>query len=160
GLTLCVLVPLQVVRFMPAGQPATVLSSAALDSRGEVLARYGAIVKHGDVLAQALPRGHRHGLNMLLQFAADPTAGVEPGGVPAEDVIRLWITGSFLPCEEVWVTAVTSRGTRIGPVRLANTAADVPADRFASRDELIQWLRSTRQGGANAVFEGALALPS
>src|SRR5438132_1573790 len=55
GLGLTVLVPLQVVRFMAPGQPATLSEPALVSSRAKVLARYGAIAKHGDVLSRALP---------------------------------------------------------------------------------------------------------
>jgi hypothetical protein len=95
-----------------------------------------------------------------LQFAADPTAGVQSFGAAAEDVIQFALSGTFLPCEDVWVTAVTARGTRVGPVKLANTAAPVPSDTFASRDELIKWLQDQRQGPPTTTFTGALALPS
>lgn len=158
GLTLTVLIPLQVVRFMPPGAPLTISSPTQVDTRAEVLARYHALIKHADVLENALPRRFRHGLAMLGQFAADPTAAVEPAGGVAQDVIDLRLTGQFLPWDVISVSAVTNRGTRVGPVQLANTAANPPADTFATREQLLAWLTEQRRT-ATFSFNGALALP-
>jgi hypothetical protein len=160
GLTLTVLVPLQVVRFMPPGHTARLGDPSQVNSRVKVLARYGFILKHGDVLLQALPRKYRHGLTMLLQFAADPTAGVESFGGVAEDVIQFTLQGTFVTCEDIWISAVTDRGTRVGPVRLSNTAPHLPPNQFTTREQLVEWLSSQRQSGAGIGFTGALALPS
>ena len=67
------LVPMQIVRFMPPGQPLTVGNPGALTaSRQAVLNRYASIIKHIDVLATALPRSFQKGLATLRQFAGDP----------------------------------------------------------------------------------------
>lgn len=158
GLTMTVLVPLQVVRFMPAGQPQTLTDPNQLATRQELLDRYSALVKHGDVLAQALPRKYRRGLEMLLEFAADPSAQVDASNASAEDVIQFTLMGSFLSCENVTITAVTSRGTRIGPAFLANPAPPPTPDLYASREELIQSLTSNRQTGSQTLA-GAVAIP-
>lgn len=158
GLTLTVLVPLQVVRFMPPGAPLTISSPLQIDTRYEVLARYHAIIKHADILEGWLPRKYRHGLNLLTQFAADPTASVEPAGGVAQDVIEFELTGSFLEADLISITAVTNRGTRVGPVQLNNTAPMPPADLFSTREEFVAWLRNQRQTGSYK-FSGGLALP-
>ena len=114
------LVPMQIVRFMPPGQPLTVGDPGALTaSRQAVLNRYAAIIKHIDVLATALPRGFLKGLATLRQFSGDPSAQVEPFGGVAEDVIQFTLLGTFIPGEEVWINAVTAMGTRVGPAKLA-----------------------------------------
>jgi hypothetical protein len=159
GLTITVLVPLQVVRFMPPGQPETLSEASRVGSREQVIARYGAIAKHGEVLGQALPRRFQRGLAMLLKFVADPTAEVEPFGGTAEDVIRFTLEGTFLPCEDIYVTAVTDSGTRVGPVRLANSAPQIPEEAFASEDQLTAWMTVQRQI-STVRCEGALALPT
>jgi hypothetical protein len=158
GLTLTVLIPLQVIRFMPPGQPATLSTTAQVNSRAAVLARYATIIKHGDVLAQALPRRYRHGMNTLLQFAADPTAQVEPFGGAAQDVIEFSLSGTFVPFEDVTITAVSDRQTRVGPVKLANPLSPPPADTLTSREQLLEWFTEHRNGTPTA-FTGALALP-
>lgn len=160
GLTMTVLVPLQVVRFLPAGQPLTLSDSGQVDQRWKVLLRYSSLIKHADVLGRSLPRKYHYGLTLLTQFAADPTASVEAFGGTAEDVIHFDMVGTVLPCEDIWITAVTNRNTRIGPVKLAhNPATPIPVDRFSSSNELMSWLSGQRQN-ANITMQGAMALPS
>jgi hypothetical protein len=167
GLTLTCLVPMQVVRFLPPGQTLTLSNPAMVSSRALAMARYSSLIKHADVLARALPRQFRYGLSLLQQFAADPTAQVEPFGGVAEDVIQLNLTGTFLPCEDVYIRAVTKRNTRVGPVKLVSPAR-IPDDVFASREELLAALSQARQGNAPAVLQwssplslsGSLALPA
>ncbi len=163
GLTLTCLIPMQIVRFMPPGQPQTLTDPSQVGSRPQVLQRYANIIKHLDVLQLAVPRRFQHGLQVLEQFASDPTAEVDTEGGVAEDVIRFTLTGSFLSCETVSVVAVTRRNTRVGPVQLAATVngqpAEIPADTFASQEELLSWLLGQRQGSA-ATLQGSLALPA
>lgn len=158
GLTMTVLVPLQVVRFIPAGQPQTLVNPNQLSTRQLLLDRYSAIVKHGDVLAQALPRKFARGLDMLLEFAADPSAQVDAANASAEDVINFSIAGSFLYCETVTVTVVTARNTRVGPAYLTRSPVEPPPDQFTSREQFVQWLTQNRQTGS-FTLTGAVALP-
>jgi len=158
GLTMTILVPLQVVRFMPAGQPQTITDPTQLSSRQDLLNRYGVIVKHADILIQALPRKYQRGLEMLLEFASDPSAQVDAANASAEDIINFSLTGSFITGESVWVTAVTSRNTRVGPAYLQNTAPTLTQNLYTSQDELVAALTSTRQSGSNTLT-GAMALP-
>ncbi|HVM98908.1 MAG TPA: hypothetical protein VMT68_01750 [Caulobacteraceae bacterium] len=159
GLTLCCLVPMQIVRFMPPGQP-LMLSNVSTINRPQLLSRYASLIKHLDVLQQAVPRTYQYGLSLLSQFAADPTATVDPAGGVAEDVITFSITGSFLPCETIEVRAVTRRNTRVGPVTLVATPhQDIPPNTFASRDELMAWLLQRRNAPPGITLSGNLALP-
>ncbi len=159
GLTLACLVPMQIVRFMPPGQPLTVTNVATLSTRQEVLVRYAMLIKHLDVLQQAVPRPFQYGLTLLAQFAGDPTAEVEAAGGVAEDVIQISLRGTFLPCETISIRAVTRRNTRVGPVVLGNIATKIPLDTFTTRDDLLQALLRQRQSGAPVAFAGNLALP-
>ena len=140
------LVPMQIVRFMPPGQPLTVGNPGALTaSRQAVLDRYAAIIKHIDVLATALPRAFQKGLETLRQFAGDPSAQVEPFGGAAEDVIQFTLMGTFIPGEEVWINAVTAMGTRVGPAKLAPPAGfALPENQFQTQDDLLARLRLLR----------------
>jgi hypothetical protein len=153
------LVPMQIVRFMPPGQPLTVGDPNALTaSRQAVLDRYAAIIKHIDVLATALPRAFQKGLETLRQFAGDPSAEVEPFGGAAEDVIKFNLLGTFIPGEEVWINAVTAMGTRVGPAKLAPPAGfALPENQFQTQDDLLARLRLQRV--VPTPFSGALALP-
>jgi uncharacterized membrane protein YgcG len=160
GLTFACLVPMQIVRFMPPGQTLTLSDTTSVSSRAQVLARYAALIKHLDVLQQAVPRAYQYGLTLLAQFAGDPTATVEAAGGVAEDVIAFTLTGNFLPCETIAVRAVTRRNTRVGPVVLANTAPQIPVDKFASQDDLLAYLLGQRQAPVSTPsFSGNLALP-
>jgi len=166
GLTLACLIPMQIVRFMPPGQPQTLTDpTSQVGSRALVLQRYANIIKHLDVLQAAVPRQYQPGLTGLEQFASDPTAQVEPPGGVAEDVIQFTLTGSFLSCETVSIVAVTKRSTRVGPVQLApvtgNHPAAIPLDAFVSQDDLLRWLLTERQAAASSVvLQGSLALPT
>lgn len=162
GLTLTCLIPMQIIRFMPPGQPQALTDPSQVSSRTQVLQRYANIVKHMDVLQAAVPRRFQDGLRILEQFASDPSAMVEPEGGVAEDVIRFTLTGSFLACETVSVTAVTKNNTRVGPVVLApeqnNLPTAIPLDTFASQDDLLAFLLRHRQGDS-IQLQGSLALP-
>jgi len=161
GLTLTCLVPMQIVRFMPPGQPLTLTESTTPSTRQAVLDRYSSVIKHLDVLQQAVPRRFGHGLTLLSQFVADPSAMVEGENGVAEDVIQIRLTGSFLSCETVSVAAVTRRNTRVGPVQLSPTVAGqppiLPPDTFTSREDLVAWLLNQRQN-TSTILQGNLAL--
>jgi len=145
GLTLTCLIPMQIVRFMPPGQPQALTDPTQLSTRAQVLQRYANIIKHLDVLSAAVPRRFQPGLMALEQFASDPAAIVEPEGGVAEDVIRFTLIGSFVACETVSITAVTNRNTRVGPVQLVPAAnsqpAPIPPDTFVSEDDLLGFLQ-------------------
>lgn len=159
GLTLCCLVPMQIVRFMPPGQPLMLTSGNNL-SRAGILERYSSLTKHLDILQQAVPRSYQYGLTLLAQFVADPTAEVEPAGGVAEDVISFSLQGGFVPGETISVRAVTRRNTRVGPVQLTPPIPlTLPQNKFASRDELVAFLRSERLNPAGITMTGNLALP-
>jgi uncharacterized membrane protein YgcG len=162
GLTLVCLVPMQIVRFIPPGQPASLSDPTSLKTHGQVIARYRNILRHLDVLQAAVPRRFRQGLVLLAQFAADPTADVNTAGGVAEDVITIKLGGSFLACETISVQAVTKHNTRIGPVQLTGEPPlpPIPPDTFGSREDLIAWLTSQRQSTSNTIMSGNLALPA
>lgn len=164
GLQLVCLVPMQIVRFLPPGQQLALTDPGIqVGSRTTVLARYANVLKHADVLAKALPRAYEYGLTLLREFAADPTATVEAAGGMAEDVIGFSLTGSFVPCEDIYISVVTKRNTRVGPVRLTNPLTIEP-NKYTSRDELVGALQQMRQATASTTpamvtFNGSLALP-
>jgi hypothetical protein len=162
GVTLVCLVPMQVVRFMPPAQPAQLTDPSMVDSSAKVAERYKNILRHLDVLEGAVPWQFRRGLEILGQFAADPTTIVAASGTAAETVIGISLTGSFLSCEQVYVSAVTKRGTRVGPVRLTSAAAGqplaIPPNTFMSHDELTGWLTAQRQA-SRVPLQASLAVP-
>ncbi|MFD4415974.1 hypothetical protein [Streptomyces sp. NPDC058476] len=167
GVTLVCLVPLDVVRFLPHGEPRE-LETAPAD-RASVLARYGRLLKHSEVLGRVLPVRNRRGLALLTEFAADPNATVQSSSDPAQDVLNLSVTGTFLPLDEVFVTVVSKQGLRAGPVPMAaalNTIDGIPGDvdgdrtkAFGTEEELFGHLRARRTGSL-AVMSGQVVLPS
>jgi hypothetical protein len=163
GVTMACLVPMQVVRFMPPGQPATLSDPSQVASRPQVLERYKYILRHLDVLQMAAPRSMRHGLTLLAQFASDPTTVVDTSGTVAEDVISFRLQGGFLACESISIVAVTKRNTRVGPAVLGPSVsgqpAQIPQSQFASQDGLVAWLTSERQK-SQTTLQGSLALPA
>ena len=62
GVTLVCLIPMQIVRFMPPGQPATLSDPSVVDSHAKVLARYENILRHMDILQEVVPSVFPHGL--------------------------------------------------------------------------------------------------
>jgi len=113
-----------------------------------------------DVLQQAVPRAYQYGLTLLSQFAADPTAEVEPAGGVAEDVIAFRLRASVVAGETIQVRAVTRRNTRVGPVQLTPPALlTLPVDKFASREEILTFLSLERANLLGVTLSGNLALP-
>lgn len=165
GVSLVCLVPMEIVRFLPSGQPLKLTNTTAVDSRSEILTRYSVILKHADILERRLPRQHNYGLNLLRQFAADPTANFQPAGSATHNVIHFSVRGTFLPFEEVYVSAVTKRGTHLGPVRLTGSVSVVPEvwadpnNSFPTQDALMAYLQE-RRNSTSSILQGDLSIPS
>lgn len=170
GVTLVCFVPLEVVRFLPPGQHLTLDEAHILTKRSQVLHRYSALLKHADRLERALPRGYLKGLEIVNEFAADPRATVDTDPGNAEDVVKITLHAGVLPNEELFVSAVTRRGTRIGPVQLTGTITPLrddpgtngkidPSKCFTSEAEFLGYLRDRRAEG-DVKLEGALTLPA
>ena len=151
------LVPLEVVQFLPLFQQR--LLPTGTYTRDQLLTRYAQLVRYHDVLEQRLwwrPE-LAHGLRLMQSFAANPTMTVQGSSGSAQDVVRVTVTGTFLPFEDVSVSIVSTTGARVGPVRLQGSSADI-ATGAESRDALLELLRQRRA----ATFEtrtGALVLP-
>src|SRR6185437_2547363 len=74
---------------------------------------------------------------------------------PAQDIINLSLTGSFLPFERTYVTILTKRGTRLGPFKLAplfgtsgTTMEALPGLTYTKEADLLQELRTRRNAGS------------
>jgi hypothetical protein len=163
GVTLVCLIPMQIVRFMPPKQPVALTDPSIVDSSEKVMERYKNVLKHIDVMQRAVPGRFQRGLNLLAQFASDPTTVVDAASATAETVIKLELRGNFVTCEKIMVCAVTKRNTRVGPVQLSPSTAglplSIPLDKFMSHDELTSWLNDQRQN-TQAVLQASLAVPS
>jgi hypothetical protein len=76
----------------------------------------------------------------------------------AADIVNVSIRGTFLPFEDVYVTAVSTSGARIGPIKLSGGTGQAAPDGLETRGALLEKLRNRRRD----QFEtrtGALALP-
>ena len=157
GVTLVCFVPLDVVRFLAAGQPLK-LDPGALGTRSGVLARYGTLHQHADSVQPWLPSRHREGLRLLDDFAANPRADVNLTA-PASTVLHFSLTGSFLPFERVWVSARLRSGGALGPVALDGQLTDLTQQAFESRTALLDELKR-RRASDEVNMTGALAVPT
>ncbi|MEV4560197.1 IPT/TIG domain-containing protein [Kitasatospora sp. NPDC049285] len=164
GVTLVCFVPLDPIRFLPSNEPVA-LTDAAVDRAG-VLHRYGRLLSHVDTLRRVVDPPYRKGLALLEEFAADPRATVQSPADAAADVVTVFVDGTFLPNEDVWVTLLASGGRRIGPYPMPTgapidpipTRQSDPANALASEAELLGYLRE-RRAGQSTVIERGIVLP-
>jgi hypothetical protein len=164
GVTLVCFVPLEVVRFLPAGL-AINLVETAVSTRAQVLSRYSQIIKHADILRLWIPFQYRQGLAILEEFASNPRA-LPAFSSATEDIVNISLTGSFLPMEDIYVTVLTRRGTRLGPVRMAgavpalpDTVTD-PTHAFQSKTQLVGELIRRRGPDQDITLTAHITLPS
>ena len=141
------------------------LNETDVATRPQILQRYSQILKHADILRRWLPFPYRPGLTVLEEFAANPRA-VPSFNAPTEEIVAVQIKGSFLPFEDIYVTVLTRRGTRVGPVRLSGAVPVLPdqfndpTHVFATEAELIGELLRRRAPGQNITLAANLALPA
>lgn len=150
-------VPLEVVAFIPPDVP-RVLPSGSY-TRDSLLHRYAALLRHADVISSRTwwsPQ-YRHAMRVLKAFAGNPTMGTQSLGGAPQDIVTVTLKGSFLPFEDVYVTAVANDGARIGPVRMTGTSPSVAAG-ATTKAQLIEQLRSVR-ANTSAVQARVAALP-
>ena len=153
-------VPLEVVQFLPSAQSRTLPTGSY--SRDQLLQRYGQLLRHHDVIQSRIwwrPE-LAHGLRMLRGFAGDPTMTVQSSSGSAQDIVNISLAGTFLPFEDVWVTAVSTSGARVGPVLMTGTSASVAAG-ATTKAGLLDTLRNRRTNPASLETRtAALSLPS
>jgi hypothetical protein len=156
-------VPLELIPWLPEAQPRTLpAASPSYYTRDNLLARYEMLLRFHDVLAFHMGRqpAHRHGLALLRSFAANPTITVQDATTGAAvDTVKIEVTGTFLPSEEVFCSLVTKGGQRVGPIRLLGAASSLAADTHDSRDDVLAALRAIRDGETGATRTASLVLP-
>lgn len=164
GVTLVCFVPLEVVRFLPPGAVLT-LNESDVATRAQILQRYNQLLKHADILRRWIPFPYRPGLTILEEFASNPRA-VPSFNAPSEEIVHVQLNGSFLPFEEIYVSVLTRRGTRVGPVRLSGSIPALPdkfndpTHVFATEGELIRELLRRRAPDQNITLSANLTLPA
>lgn len=153
-------IPLEIVRFLPAGLPATLPSGTY--TRDDLLARYALLIRYREVVASLVRRNaaYTHGLTLLEQFVANPTAVPQSSGTGlTQDVVQFRVSGTFLPYDSLYVTLVAKSGARVGPVKLTGSTSDISANTYHTRDEVIGRLQAIRRGNAGTTLTAAIAVP-
>jgi hypothetical protein len=158
GCNLVCFVPLDLVRFLPAGQPLELTDTSVVDTRAELLVRYALLHRHSDSIQPLLPGRHREGLRVLEDFASNPRATVNVDG-PASNSISFSLTGRWLPYERAWVHITLRGGRRIGPVPLDTPLTVVPSGAFGTRTDFLAELRRLRTEATEVSMTGSVALP-
>lgn len=152
--SLVCMVPLDVVDFLPARQPAQIAAGTPLN-RDTALARYAKLLRHSDVLARHVPWRFRRGLQALNDFATDPRATVQAATGPALQTVTVTVQGGFMLLDRPTVQLLLRNGIRTAPMPLANAATTVPdglsrlpsgPEAFSSETGLFNELRRRRTG--------------
>ncbi len=153
-------VPFEIVQFIPSDVARTLPTGTY--SRDTLLHRYAALLRHHDVIRSRVwwQAEYNHALRLLRAFAGNPTMTVESSSGSAQDVVNVTIKGSFLPFEDVYVTAIATSGARIGPVRMTGSSASI-ATGLTSKAELLENLRTRRADTTNVETRtAAMSLPN
>ncbi len=157
GCTLVCFVPLDLVRFLPVGQPLALTSEATVDTRAKVMIRFSMLQRHADAIRPWLPLRHREGLRLLEDFAANSRASINLAG-PSSNTLNFRLSGRWLPFERVTVQAILRDGRRLRPVQLVSSLAALDQKQFGTKTELIAELVRRREEDA-ITMNGKLLLP-
>jgi hypothetical protein len=142
---LVVHVPLEIVRWLPAGQARHV--DALPTTRSGLLLRYARLLQHAEVLRRRVWHRSRllRGLESLVELAANPMMRVKSPAESAEVGIHVEMEAHFLVVDEVNAWLFTRGGRRFGPVPLAPVTPEAPLpDAPRNRSELISALQAAR----------------
>lgn len=158
GVNLVCFVPLDLVRFLPAGQQLALTDLNRVDTAPELLLRYSLVHRHADAIQPNLPGRHREGLRILEDFAANPRATVDLAA-PAADVLAFSLLGRFIPYERLWIHVLVRGGRRLGPVALDSPLTALAPRGFATRADFVGELKRLRTEGAEVAMTGSLVIP-
>ncbi len=167
GVTLVCFVPMDVLRFLPAGELLHI-DPDLINDRSDMISRYSRLASHADVLKRYLPRKYRNGLNKLEEFAANPMAQPEIEAYK-QDVIDVKLTGTFLPMEDVYVSIRTKYRTVVGAIRISGGRSAIsplpqfdtdPQNAYSSREDLLDALYKRRTQEAPIELNVSVALPA
>lgn len=158
GVTLVCFVPLDLVRFLPAGQQVELTDTTRVDTRPELLVRYAMLHRHADAIQPSLPQRHLEGLRILEDFAANPRATVNVAA-PASNTLSFSLTGHYIPYERLWVRVLLRGGRQLGPVQLDSPLTAIAAGSFGTRAALLAELKKQRNEGAEVSMTGAMLMP-
>ncbi len=159
-------VPLELIQFLPPGQPYTL--SAVPPSRDSLVGtfgRYRMLLRYYDVLLPYFYRNSEfmHGMRLLKQFAADWEAQPQTTQNNS-DVINISLQGTFFRFEEIFVSVITRSGARLGPMKLMvqpNPPGYEPTPEiWPTRADLLNELKRLRlRSDSPVTLSATLALP-
>lgn len=158
GTTLVCFVPLDIVRFLPAGQVLDVENTDLFDARGELVERWSLVHRHADAIQPWLPGRHQEGLRILEDFFANPRREVAINGA-ASDSFTITLDGTFVPYETVWVTVVLRGGRRLRRVAMAHSQTDLAPKTLATEAEVVAELQRLRNSATTSVRAASITLP-
>lgn len=162
--SLVCMVPLDVVDFLPPGQPAQI-TDESLD-RSAVLQRYKKLLRYSDVLSRHIPWRLRRGLQALNDFVADPRARVQAPTGSSLRQVTVTVEGGFTLLDRPTVQLLMRNGIRTAAVPLSNanvpqpdglSALPVGTAAFPGETELFAELR--RRRGLKAAMRATVSLP-
>ncbi|WP_298887826.1 hypothetical protein [uncultured Serinicoccus sp.] len=148
GTTLVCFVPLDIVRFLPTGQPLEITDTETFNERTELVDRWALLHRHADAIQPWLPGRHREGMRLLEDFFANPRQEVAIDGA-ASDSLKITVDGSFVPYETIWVTVLLRGGRRLRRVELAHSQTELAPKTLATRAEVVAELQRVRNNVAS-----------
>jgi hypothetical protein len=157
GCTLVCFVPLDLVRFLPAGQALSLISEASVDTRAKLVVRFSMLHRHSDAIRPWLPARHREGLRLLEEFVANTRADVNLAG-PSSNTLNFSLDGYWLPFERLTVQPILRDGRRLRAVQLVSSQAALEQKKFGTREALMAEL-VRRRSAVMVTMEGNLFLP-
>jgi hypothetical protein len=163
--SLVVHVPLELVRWLPSGEPRQLTAIPA--TRSALLARYDAMLQHAEVIRRRIAHDteRRHGLDKLIELASNPRLAPEvndPEEEAEEIAFRVEVAASVLPIDRIEATLVGWNGRRYGPYALEPTSPEPRIEGDANTEgAALALLRNAREQRAaeNSVRVADFSLP-
>lgn len=161
GVQLCVFVPLELVAWLPPGEPAQLPTTTGALNRDALIARYGKMLRYLDVLEPlvARRRAHRRGLELARQLGADPTVRVSGPAAAAGAIVSLSLVTNILPFEEVTAVLVFRDGRRSRPVTLQGGPPPIEQGVHTTYGAFEEALRAIRDGDGSTLTAQILLGP-
>jgi outer membrane protein OmpA-like peptidoglycan-associated protein len=159
--SLVCMVPLDIIDFLPDGEPATLGANAI--NRTALLHRYARLLEHSDVLMRTVPWRLRRGLQALVDFVADPRSEVQTPTGSALNIISISVSAPSTVVDELRVHLMLKNGMRTGSTKLLGTLTPLPSGQnaLASEIALFNTLRSQRDVQASSkVLTAQIPLPA
>ncbi|MFK5646839.1 hypothetical protein ACI3ET_09965 [Ornithinimicrobium sp. LYQ121] len=158
GTTLVCFVPLDIVRFLPPGQPLEITDTTVVDDRDELMDRWSLLHRHADAIQSWMPGRHREGMRLLTDFFANPRQEVAIDGA-ASDALSFSVRGTFVPYETVWITVLLRGGRRLRRLALSHSQTELDPKTLSSESEVVAALQAVRSSTTLTERAATLRLP-